>query len=688
MTSPVALGRGTSPPGELTVPARAVSVVPALAGLLGVLLVALTWQIGSGVALLTLAYICVLCAPGLPIGFRLFGRTHPAGWISGAVVGYASSASAFWVAIRAGAVRPVWFVATWILLATMAWAVADDAPLVELPRWTRRDGVALAVTLLLVPAILWRPFTRIGEQDERGALRYRAYFTADLLWHAALTQEVARFQAPPRNPYSARQELHYYWTHFVPPAIATSVMRVPALTALLVTAIVIAITFVAMLFVFAWSIVPRAGPAALATCLVLLASSGEGLYELWRLHDDGLPLQLVRYVNIDAVTLWRFGALTFDSLIRGLWYNPQHSLACALGMVALTSLAMPARRQFSAALLGGVALGLAAPISPFPAALCAGAYGITATWHAWRDRAPSRLLAHALAALPFLAGIAWAIANGMVEGASGSLIVGLDTVTRNSSPLTLLIALGPALVPAVAGGIIGARRFHLAAATGLLTVATAALFVLHLRVEGVWIGWRAGQLVQIALVPLVAAGIAVLIEHRRRWLASLVVAVVIGTGLPTTLVDLFNAQDVGNLKHGPGFTWTLRIPPDSLQALAWIREHTRPKAIVQMSIGPRGRDTWTLVPSFAGRRMAAGRPISLLPVPEYATDSARVDRMFETPDDAEACAIAYDLTIEFVFVDSLDRGRLAPAALEKFGRQPGCFIAVFAAGEAAVYRVR
>jgi hypothetical protein len=665
-----------------------VFAVPALAGLLGVLLLALTWQIGSAGALLTLAYICIICVPGLPIGFKLFGRTHPAGWISGALMGYASSASAFWAAIRAGAGTPVWLVATWILLAAMAWAVADGAPLVELPRWTRRDGVALAVTLLLVPAILWRPFTRIGEQDATGARRYRAYFTADLLWHAALTEELARFQTPPRNPYSARQELHYYWTHFVPPAIATSVMRVPALTALRVTAIVIAITFVAMLYVFAWSIVPRAGPIALATCLVLLASSGEGLYELWRLHGDGLPLQLVRYVNIDAVTLWRFGALTFDGLIRGLWYNPQHSLACALGMVALTSLAAPVRHRFSAALLGGVALGLAAPISPFPASLCAVAYGVSTAWGAWRDRAPSRLFAHALAALPFLAGVAWAIANGMVEGAGGSLIVGLDTVTRNTSLLTLLIALGPALLPAVAGGIIGARRFHLAPATSLLTVAATTLFVLHLTVEGVWIGWRAGQLVQIALVPLVAACIAVFIECRRQWLASLVVALVLATGLPTTVIDLFNAQDVGNLAHGPGFTWTLRVPPDSLQALAWIREHTRARAIVQMSIGPRERDTWTLVPSFAARRMAAGRPISLLPLTEYTTDSVRVDRMFETSDAAEACAIAYELTIEFVFVDGLDRGRLAPAALEKFGRQPGCFIEVFATGEAAVYRVR
>ena len=648
----------------------------------------MVWQIGSIAGLVMLAYVCALCLPGLPVGFRLFGRQHPTGWISGALLGYASCSSAFWITIRAGAGRPLWFVASWVLLGTATLALAGEPPLIEMPQWNRRDGIALILTLLLVPAILWRPFTRIGEQDATGARLYRAYFTADLLWHAALTQELARLHAPPHNPYSARQQLHYYWTYFVPPAIATSALRLPVLTTLLVLAVVASLTFVAMLYVFAWSIVPRAGPAAVATAITLLAPSGEGLYELWRLHEHGLPLHLVRYVNIDAVTLWRFGALTFDGLMRGLWYNPQHTLACGLGLVALASLAASTHRPRSEALVAGIALGLAAPISPFPAALCAVAYGAAATWTALRDRAPSRLLAHATAALPFLAGLVWAVGNGMVEGASGTLSVGLDTATRRSLPAPLLIAIGPALLPALLGGVIAAKRFSLAAATTLLAVAAATILLLHLTVEGIWIGWRAGQLLQIALVPLIAGGLAVLWDRQRRWIASAIVGLALVTGLPTTLIDLFNAQDVANRDSGPGFTWTLRVPPDSFEALTWIREHTRPNAVVQMSIGPRGRDSWTLVPSFAGRRMAAGHPISLLPLPQYETDSARVDQMFTTTDASEACAIAYELAIEFLFVDSLDRGRLAPAALEKFGQQAGCFSRVFAAGEADVYRVR
>ena len=648
----------------------------------------MVWQIGATAGLLMLAYVCALCLPGLPMGFMLFGRWHPAGWISGALFGYVSSASAFWLVIRAGAVGPLWFIASWVLLGTLIWAVTSEPPLIDLPQWKRRDAIALILTLLLVPAILWRPFTRIGEQDSNGGRRYRAYFTADLLWHAALTEELARMDAPPRDPYSAQHQLHYYWTYFVPPAIATSTLRTPVFTALLVLAVVAGLTFVAMLYVFAWSIVPRAGPAAVATSILLLAPSAEGLYELWRLHEHGQPLHLVRYVNIDAITLWRFGALTFDGLVRGLWYNPQHSLACALGLVALTSLSASTRRPRSTALVAGTALGLAVPISPFPAALCAVAYAGAGTWRALRDHTPGRLFAHAAAALPFLLGVAWAVANGMVEGAGRNLAVGLDTVTRKSVPFPLLIAIGPVLLPALAGGLIAARRFPLAAATSLLGIASATILMLHLRVEGVWIGWRAGQVLQIALVPLIAGGLTVLRERQRQWIARTVVGLVLVAGLPTTLIDMYNAQDVGNRDGGPGFSWTLRVPSDSFEVLMWIREHTRPKAVVQMSIGPRGRDSWTLVPSFAGRRMAAGHPISLLPRPEYGTDSDRVDRMFATADAGEACTIAYALAIEFVFVDSLDRGRLDPLALGKFDGQPGCFSSVFAAGDAAVYRIR
>ena len=57
--------------------------------------------------------------------------------------------------------------------------------------------------------------------------------------------------------------------------------------------------------------------------------------------------------------------------------------------------------------------------------------------------------------------------------------------------------------------------------------------------------------------------------------------------------------------------------PTSSRCLRGYARTRRATAIVQMEPMVRGREHWTLIPSFAGRRMAAGLPISLLPLPEY-----------------------------------------------------------------------
>ncbi len=66
------------------------------------------------------------------------------------------------------------------------------------------------------------PYRNLGGANAEGTKHYRAYFTADFVWHAALTAELGRFQMPPRNPYMAREPLHYYWTYFLVPAAVSS----------------------------------------------------------------------------------------------------------------------------------------------------------------------------------------------------------------------------------------------------------------------------------------------------------------------------------------------------------------------------------------------------------------------------------------------------------------------------------
>ena len=111
---------------------------------------------------------------------------------------------------------------------------------------------------------------------------------------------------------------------------------------------------------------------------------------------------------------------------------------------------------------------------------------------------------------------------------------------------------------------------------------------------------------------------------------------------------------------------------------------------MQMDPLARERSTWSLIPSFAERRMAAGRPISLLggtsDGSEYAERSARVKTMYQTGDARQAWDIARSLRIEYIWADSSER-RAYGSGVAKFDAHPELFAPVFTRGEVRIYRV-
>ena len=115
--------------------------------------------------------------------------------------------------------------------------------------------------------------------------------------------------------------------------------------------------------------------------------------------------------------------------------------------------------------------------------------------------------------------------------------------------------------------------------------------------------------------------------------------------------------------------------------------NTPATAIVQMEPVVRGREHWTLIPSFAERRMAAGLPISLLPLPEYQERSDRVKTIFSTPDAAAAADAARRLHVDYLYVDETDVAAY-PEGTRKFDAQPGLFERVYANPSVRIYRVR
>jgi hypothetical protein len=646
----------------------------------------------------------VAISAGLPLGFLLFGSHHPAGWIAGTLLGYACAAFAFWIPIAIGRPARLVFVLCWLVVGAGPWILWRRArmPQLAMRTWNRGEWTGLAAIVALTLALSVPALARIGAPDAAGARIYRAYFTADFVWHTALTSELSKFAMPPRNPYLASQPIHYYWAYFLTPAVLSQAGPSPlgdVQLALKVNALLAGVLMMCMVFVAAWAAVGRALPVTLAVALALVAASAEGSYEIWTLWERGQSLAVLRETNIDAITAWHFQGHRIDGLPRCLWYVPQHSTAYALGLIAFAATAVAGNGGSTFTIvLTGAALAGSTMINPFVGGTFALAWGLATSIAAiGRPNAIRRLLTHALAAVPVVLAVAWCTAARMVEGAGGVLEFGFYGASRHAPLVSLMLSLGPVIVAAIAGVLFRASvPFNrVLPAIALCAVSLGLMYLVRLRVDQAWVPFRAGQMLLVSIPALAARGLVAGWERPRlRPIAAVLLACLFAIGAPTTIIDAYNAQDVENHEIGPGFHWTLVLHPDERAALDWIRANTPRHALVQMEPTVRDRDQsagkwgerWSLIPSFGERRMAAGLPISLIRVAEYSEKSALVKQMYQTTDAREAWTIAHRLHIAYLYVESIDRDIYPGTA--KFDESPQLFAPAFTSGLTAVYAVR
>src|SRR5436190_1433349 len=425
--------------------------------LAGLSIAATVWLSAGAPALLYAVVYLAATAPGLVLGRAVFGHHHPAGWVAGALVGYGTTQLALWLAIAAGIPHAWGFLGSWLvqgsLLVFAARAIGTRA--VTLPSWTAPDTRALCLTLLLIPILMLPPYRHLGARDAEGTRYYRAYFTADFVWHTALTAELGKHSMPPRNPYLAPMPIHYYWTYFLLPAIVAHDGPAPlrdVQRSLEANAICSATLVVAAMFLFVRTAVPAAWAAATATALGLVAGSAEGAWTLQRILRAGAPLAAVKVLNIDAVTAWQFQGIRIDCLPRSLWYNPQHSTACALGLAALLIAAAAETAAPAAIMFAGLALGLATTLNPFVGGVFALIYGTSVLWQAAGSRAfVTAMRRHARAAVPVVAALGWIAANRITSGGGSSLHFGVHGAAANHPVATILLSTGPVLLPGLAG---------------------------------------------------------------------------------------------------------------------------------------------------------------------------------------------------------------------------------------------
>ena len=450
---------------------------------------------------------------------------------------------------------------------------------------------------------------------------------------------------------------------------------------------------IAAFFLLAWSAGGGAVAAALAVVLVAVAASAEGTMAIKDLLQHGVPLSALRDLNVDAITAWKYGGLRIDGVHRTMFYTPQHGLSCALGLLALVPVALAgASGRLGSIAASGLLLGLSTALNPFLGAAFSLIYGLAILADAVRTRASvAQVLRHLVAAAPPSVAAVWGTLNAMGEGAGDALTVAWAGHARHAPVVTLLLSLGPVLVPALAGLI--PRRLPMppviVAASGLIVGLGLLYFVV--LTDASWVGFRAGQIL-IAVITIPLARVLATVgdwstAHLGRSLTPALAGAILVIGAPTVVADTYNASDIANLGAGPGFAWTLTVTPGQQAALAWVNQHTPRTAVVQMDALARGRGHWTFIPTFAGRRMAAGLPISLLPRPEYQRLSRQVRTIFDSRDPHLAHATARQMGIEYLWVDGTER-RAYPAGTALLAASPGYFAPVFDNGEVQVYRVR
>ena len=243
------------------------------------------------------------------------------------------------------------------------------------------------------------------------------------------------------------------------------------------------------------------------------------------------------------------------------------------------------------------------------AAFCA-IYGATVLFDVVTRRLPPvALLEQPLTVVPVLLGLWWCFASGMGDTAGSHLSFGWLFDAKNSPVLTLFLSLGGLLIPAALGCLRwrGLDFRPIVPAVAGVVVGLCLLYLVWLT-DRSWVGFRAGNVLQVTLPLLAARGLAGLWDSGRRSLATIGIAVILLTASPTTLIDTYNAQDITNLRMGPGFPWTITLSPAQQAGCDWLRK-TPPRTVVQADPLARDRQNWSIIPTFAGRRMAVGQAL-------------------------------------------------------------------------------
>ena len=397
-------------------------------------------------------------------------------------------------------------------------------------------------------------------------------------------------------------------------------------------------------------------------------------------------------LNIDAVTRWFYFSLPVDGLHRLLWYQPHHSTGYALGFSCLLILAQ-ARNGVTSRLLAccGVLLGITLLFSTFAAIMLTMMVALTAAVlliraHEWR-----RLAAGAIVGAVPLALAVWvALALRYVDTSGPSLArVLVNPMAVTNVWASAILGFGPMLLLGACGAVFAIRQRagQFLGIGAIVLVSILFYFFVDVRDhQYVYVGWRSGHFLFVAFAVLTAFAFQELWRSGRAARIGTVSATILLAlmSLPTFAIDFYNTQDVTNYKPGAPYSWTLVLSPDEVAALAWIRTWTARDAIVQMEPHVREGRRWADVPAFAERRMAAGLPISMVPLRPYEEASRKIEAIYKEENPDAAFRQAAQLGIDYLIVGPPERASF-PGFEAMLRSRPARFRETFKSGDVSIF---
>ncbi len=459
----------------------------------------------------------------------------------------------------------------------------------------KRDYAGMIFILALVVVATRLPFSKIGYPIE-GRYAYRAYFSSDYLKHFSVVESLNSGPLPPRNLYFAGETLHYYWLPYAVPAVVSKAAGSTP-KALFAFSFTVNFLFLFLLLQAGQRVCRRRPWVAFLAVPLVLAPSLEGFY-LWagraRLSFPAFFAEGRSY-NIDGLTRWLWNLPQVDTLLRSLFYTPQHLLSLAFLLLFLLFAAEEHQRPWLLSLF--LAMSLASSF------FVGGILFLSRALFVVGREAP-RLFRRGFAIVEFfrklgrefflpLLVLGISVALGMVAFA------GTGIVFKPVGPLDAVILLGLNLgLLTISGtwGLLAARFPSRGFVATLLAISLVLILAVRIANFESDISLKAGLIV-ILLLALLTCRLGNFPSLGR--FAAPLALLILGPGILTAGLDIRNSADIRN----PRFTSYVRF--EEMRMLEWIGKNVPEGRIVQNF--PEAR-TWNLsaIPAFSGRSMAIG----------------------------------------------------------------------------------